>query len=319
MAVSGMRILWQAAVCSVVSLTCLTVAGAEVRVTHGPYLLHANVTGQWGGHTFSYALQGEHYLFWTATLNKWEEGEDGEKKYLTQVVGQFPLPGTDGVPAVHTFSINEPRAYGGNEPLLFRTPDGYLHVILGINHHTDNPNYGDGTLRYYRSASPENVTEWVDRTELIPSQPPYNEFHLRMNVAVTPDGKRAVIAILAISADGSVPFNTPVIFYGQRDGLDFRFAPPVKYHERFGFFYPQIAALPDGIVLVGEVWDDPPHATSRLVHIDWEGNLIHEEALPARDEEGMYLSWDMRPAAPGNEAELVIYHMIAPKEGRISS
>jgi len=134
-------------------------------------------------------------------------------------------------------------------------------------------------------------------------------------LAVTPDGQRAVIAILAISEDGSVPFNTPVIFYGQRDGLDFRFAPPVKYHEPMGFFYPQIAALPGGVVLVGEVWDVAERSTSRLVHLDWQGNTLHEEALPAGTEEGAYLSFDMRPERPGNWDRLVIYHNFSPRKG----
>jgi len=148
---------------------------AAVQVLDGPLVLHANVTSQWGGHTFSYALQGERYLFWTAILNKWEEGPQDEqyppyvrRKSLTHVVGQFPLPGTDGTPAVHTFTVPEEKIGGGPQPLLVRTPDGYLHPIVGVYHYTDNPRWGYGTLRYYPSARPEDVTEWVDRTEFIP-------------------------------------------------------------------------------------------------------------------------------------------------------
>ena len=288
---------------------------AQVRVVGGPVVLHSNVASQWGGHTFSYVLQGQRHVFWAATLNEWETADNGEKRFLTQLVGQFPLPGTDGVPAVHAFSIKEPGAYGGNEPLLMRTPDGYLHVILGINHHTDNPRYGYGTLRYYRSARPEDVTEWVERTELIPQVPPYNQFHLRMNAAVTADGQRAALVILAISEDGSVPFNTPLIFYGHRQGLDFRFDKPIKYHEPFAFFYPLVAATEAGVVMVGNVWDVHEHATSRLIHLDWQGNILHEEELPADAVDGRYLSYDMRPVRPGDWQHLLIYHNMSPKDG----
>ncbi len=134
-----MSALWITAVGAVTAMGFLAAASAQVRVVGGPVVLHSNVIFQWGGHTFSYVLQGQRYIFWTATANKWETGDDGEKKYLTQLVGQFPLPGTDGQPAVHAFSIEEPGAYACREPLLLRTPDGYLHVFLGIDHHAVKP------------------------------------------------------------------------------------------------------------------------------------------------------------------------------------
>jgi len=295
-----------------------------VRVIDGPIVLYSNATFEWGGHTFSYALQGERYLFWTATLNKWEKGPQDEAypsfvrhNYKTQLVGQTPVRGTDGVPAVHVVSVGGKNIVGGPQPLLFRTPDGYLHMIVGAyRYDPDKPTwFTAGELRYYRSARPEDVTKWVDRTELIPSGPPYNQFHLRMNVAVTLDGKRAVITVLAASEDGSVPFNTPVIFYGRRERLDFRFDKPVKYHDPLAFFYPLAAASDGGVVLVGNVWDVSKHATSRLIHLDWNGNILHEQALPADAAEGSYLSYDMRPAQPGDWEHLVIYHRMGPNDG----
>ena len=169
-----------------------------IEVLGGPYVLHSNVAGQWGGHTFTYALQGEGYVFWSATLNKWEQGPEDEaypsyarKNYKTHLIGQFPLPGSGGTPAVYKLTVDDEMTSGGGEPQLFRTPDGYLHVVIAVYNYTDAPKWGYSTLRCYRSARPEDVTEWVDRTELIPTQP-FDQFHARMNVAVTADGERAV-------------------------------------------------------------------------------------------------------------------------------
>ena len=41
-----------------VALTTIIYADTkEVEVVEGPIVLHANITGQWGGHTFCYLLQ----------------------------------------------------------------------------------------------------------------------------------------------------------------------------------------------------------------------------------------------------------------------
>jgi hypothetical protein len=296
---------------------------AAVRVVGGPTVLHSGIYLQWGGHTFSYALQGQRYLFWSAISGKADLGKDGKELYRTTLVGQYPLPGGDGVPAVHAFTFSEPDFDGAAQPLIFRTPDGYLHAIIGV-YHKPVDGARAGTLRYYRSARPEDVTEWVDRTELIPTKP-YGDFHLRMNVAVTPDGKRAVIAILAVSTDGSVPWNTPLIFVGKREGRDFRFAAPIRYTEPFSFFYPQIAALNDGIVIVGENWEDQwarDHAgqysrvTARLIHLDWQGKVLHQEDLPAGEGKGSWCAYDMRPEKPGAWGSLIIAHSSAPDGGQ---
>ena len=42
-----------------VALTTIIYADTKgVEVVEGPIVLHANITGQWGGHTFCYLLQG---------------------------------------------------------------------------------------------------------------------------------------------------------------------------------------------------------------------------------------------------------------------
>src|SRR2546426_935512 len=37
---------------------------SPISIAEGPILLHANATGEWGGHTFSYLTMGEKFLFW---------------------------------------------------------------------------------------------------------------------------------------------------------------------------------------------------------------------------------------------------------------
>jgi len=304
--------------CTILVSGCMPVAitpGFAAKVIDGPVLLHSNLCGHWGGHTYAYVVQGERHIFWTATLHKWEEREDGKKIYPTQVVGQYPLPGTGGMPAVHTFTVEDADLHYAIEPMLLRTPDGYLHMLVGSYHATDNPLFTPGRIRYYRSARPEDVTEWVDRSELIPLTELYNAFHLRMNVGVTPDGERAVIQVLAISEGGvPVPWNTPLIFCGQREGLDFRFAEPIKYHEPIPYFYPQVAALPDGIVMTGEVWDGSEQVNGLLFHLDWEGNILHEETLPSADKKGTYFAYDLRPERPGEWDHLCIYQRFLPED-----
>jgi hypothetical protein len=168
-----------------------------------------------------------------------------------------------------------------------------------------------GRLRYYRSERPEDITSLVDRTSLIPTKP-YRDFHLRMNVGLAPDGERMALVILAVSADNSVPFNTPVIFLGKRSGLDFTFEDPKQYAEAMGFFYPQVAATNDGIIIVGEMWDDPARHPARLIHLDWSGKLVHREDLPMTWD-GSYLCYDMRPVGP-DWGRLLLYVNKSPKD-----
>ena len=76
---------------------------APVRIVEGPVLLHANAVGEWGGHTFSYVLGGEKYVFWSGMLN-----EPG-KKSRTLLIGQYPKSGVDKPPVVTSISIDAPE------------------------------------------------------------------------------------------------------------------------------------------------------------------------------------------------------------------
>ncbi len=65
--------------CTILVSGCMPVAitpGFAAKVIDGPVLLHSNLCGHWGGHTYAYVVQGERHIFWTATLHKWEERED---------------------------------------------------------------------------------------------------------------------------------------------------------------------------------------------------------------------------------------------------
>lgn len=286
---------------AVMALLSIGISQAQdVRVTEGPTVLHANITGQWGGHTFCYLLSGEEGIFWSATAYS------ADDQPPTALIGQRPKSGSSLVPAVSSIKFSEPNVKGSNQPQMIRSPDGYIHAFIGVTYTTDNPAYNTGELRYFRSEKPEDVSNLVDRTELIPTTP-YNSFHLRMNVGISPDGQRMALVILAISEDGSVPFNTPVIFIGERQGLDFVLREPVQYAEPMGFFYPQVAATDEGIIIIGEVWDNADRATTLLLHLDWEGKLIHREELPA-EQDGTYFSFDLRPRDPADWSKLIFYY-----------
>jgi len=280
-----------------------------------PIVLHNSIANQFGGHTFCYLLLGERNVFWSATA--YNEND----KTPTALIGQYPLTfrrateeQIDGSsPKVSTIRFTDKNVKGSNQPQMIRTPDGYIHVFIGVTYTTDNPSYNKGKLRYYRSKDPDDISTLIDRTELIPTEL-YSDFHLRMNVGVSPDGKRMVLVILAISEDGSVPFNTPVIFFGERQELDFILQKPMKYENAMGFFYPQVAATDDGIVIVGEMWDQKEIHTTRIIHIDWNGKLVHREDLPANGN-GSYFSYDLRPINPKDWSKLIIYYNRYP-EGR---
>ncbi|MCC6795364.1 MAG: hypothetical protein IT366_09620 [Candidatus Hydrogenedentes bacterium] len=284
-------------------------AEPAIIVDAGPIVLNANIDQQWGGHTFAYLLEGEKCVFWSATMYN----QDG--KTWGSLIGQYPKPGSGAQLAVTSLPFSEPGVKSLNQPLLLRSPDGYIHVIIGMSHATDDPNYSAGTLRYFRSAAPDDISQLVDLSELIPRTPPYNEFHLRMNAGISRDGSRAAIVILAISKDGSVPFNTPVIFLGDRKGADFVFRDPVKYAEAQGFFYPQIALTDSGTVLVGQQWDNKDRSTTRVIHLDDTGKEVHRAELPA-EADGNFWCCDLRPVNADDWSKLVLYYNKYPKGGQ---
>ena len=289
-----------------------------VRVVQGPIVLHGGINSQWGGHTYCYTLLGKRALYWTAT-----EYASGEFAH-TALIGQHPLDGSDLPPHVTrlTFDPGKPNEAKTafprdprvrvNQPQMVRTPDGHLHVFLGLTQPTKNPDYSPGRLRYYRTERPGDVSTLVDRSALIPTEP-FRDFHLRMSVGISRDGKRLALVILAISEDGSIPFNTPVVFLGKRQGLDFAFQQPIRYAEPMGLFYPQVAATEEGVVIVGEVWDNQKRATTRLIHLDWQGQELHREDLPA-ETDGQFFSHDLRPRSADDWSRLVLYYNKAPAD-----
>jgi len=182
-----------------------------------------------------------------------------------------------------------------------------------VTHDTGNPNLKPGVLRYFRSASPQDITSVVERTELIPTEP-YHEFHLRMNVGLSGDGKRLVCVVLAVSGDGKVPFNTPVVFFGERKVVDFVFQKPIAYAPAMGFFYPLVAVVESGAVVVGELWDDAKRPHARLVQFDWSGKTTHQEDLPC-ETEGSHCAYDLRPM-PGQPENFILYATKTPADRR---
>jgi len=70
------------------------------------------------------------------------------------------------------------------------------------------------------------------------------------------------------------------------------------------------------VVVVGSIWDyGNSNSDSKLIHLDWQGNILHEEALPAGPREGGYAAYDMRPQRPGDWNRLLIYQGFHPKQG----
>jgi hypothetical protein len=278
-----------------------------MRVIDGPTVLHASIRDQWGGHTFGYLLQGATGVFWAA--RPYDKGAAPP----SVLVGQHPSADSSMLPHVTTLSVDEPGIRNWNQPQMVRSPDGHLHVFIGVERATDNPNVGSGRIRYFRSERPEDISSLVDRTELLPPTPPFEDYHLRMNVGISRDGSRVALVILAVSPTGAFAFNTPVLLVGEREGLDYVFRPPIQYAEAMGLFYPQVAATEFGVVIVGQVWDDTGGKvfTTRLLHVSWDGALLHREDFPAT-EPGQHFVSDMRPREADDWTRLFLYRSRVP-------
>ena len=293
-------------VCSVTT----PILAARVRVAEGPTVLHASLRQQWGGHTFGYLVEGKRALFWSGILH------DATDTGLTAIVGQYPKKGRREPPATKLLTFSEPDVIRCNQPQMVRTPDGYIHIFIGLTYKTNNPNFNSGRLRYLRSRRPEDITELEDRTSLLPTKP-FADFHLRMNVGISRDGTRMALVILAISEDDSIPFNTPVVFFGKRKGLDFVFDEPKQYAEPTGLFYPMIAATTNGVVIVGENWTkwtaETPRSWMTLLHIGWNGQLLHREDS-VMDSDGTYMAFDLRPVSTASWNKLALYMDRVPKD-----
>src|SRR4051794_30972246 len=84
---------------------------APIQIVEGPILLHANATGEWGGHTFPYIVTGEKYVFWAGM--RYEPGRTSR----TMLVGQYPLKGVDKPPAITSISLEAADFYNSALPL----------------------------------------------------------------------------------------------------------------------------------------------------------------------------------------------------------
>jgi len=137
---------------------------------------------------------------------------------------------------------------------------------------------------------------------------------LRTNVGLSADGKKLVWVVLAVSSDGKVPFNTPVAFFAEHKGADFNFQKPIAYAPAMGLFYPLVAVVESGAVVVGELWDDAKRPHARLVQLDWAGKVTHQEDLPIENE-GNRCAYDLRPL-PGQSENFIIYSTKTPADRR---
>ncbi len=280
----------------VFSLCLVSSASGQLKVL-GPDVLDSSISGQWGGHTYSYLIEGERGLFWSATAHT------PDAPQTVALVGQQPLG--DSALRSLTYRIRFTSAKICNQPQMVRTPDGYLHIFVGVTAQ-ERADYAPGRIRYLRSKDPEDISVLVENTHLIPKRP-FRGLHLRMNVGISPDGSRMALVALALSKKGGVPLYTPIVYLGERDGADFVFRKPIRYAEPMAFFYPQVAATDDGIVLTGQIRDNPEHVTTGLVHLDWDGAVVHRERLPAGGA-GTYICYDLRPRDPGDWRRLILYY-----------
>ncbi|MBI2843447.1 MAG: carboxypeptidase regulatory-like domain-containing protein, partial [Armatimonadetes bacterium] len=229
--------------------TSVKSAYTKVSYVSGPEVMYDSIRYLWGGHTFGYTIESPDAIFWSA--NHYDPGTTYSKRVI---VGQHPKPGSSVVSAQTIISFDSPEWYYTNPPQMVRTPDGYLHIFVGAYRPQVSGQIW-GTIHYYRSARPNDITELVDRTSLIPLVG-FNSFHIRQNVGVSPDGSKMALVTLAWPTNTyPVAGNTPVIFRGTRSGPDFVFSNPVQYAEPMGLFYPQVCTRNDGqIIIVGEVW-----------------------------------------------------------------
>src|SRR4051812_30548176 len=81
---------------------------APIQIVEGPILLHANATGQWGGHTFPYIVTGENYVFWAGM--RYEPGRTSR----TMLVGQYPLKGVNKPPVITSISLEASDFYNSS-------------------------------------------------------------------------------------------------------------------------------------------------------------------------------------------------------------
>ena len=62
--------------------------------------------------------------------------------------------------------------------------------------------------------------------------------------------------------------------------------------------------------MVGELWDEAKHPKARLLQLDWEGKVTHQEDLPMATE-GNHCAYDLRPSRDLS-GELIFYASSTP-------
>ena len=271
-----------------------------VEVISGPTVLHSDLFIQWGGHTFGYVIEGKHGVFWSGT-----RGRTGPA-----LIGQFPRPGSALPVLVVELPLPDLPLDKVVHPQMIRTPDGYLHVFLGFEPQAENR----GEIRYFRSVRPEDVSGFVDVSHRIPKTKYATFASARKNVGIGRRGERAVLVAMTAHAKGKYLRNTPLAFFGKRDGLDFSFEEPVVFGAPKHFFYPQVLVTDTGPVLVGNVTYEP--STSRhceLVHLGWDGRVLLWEKLPRP--EGLVTAYSNEMEPLDTEwSKLLMVREIAPRE-----
>ena len=100
-------------------LLCAAAPAASVPVTEGPLLLRDNVAFQWGGHTVSYMVVGERFVFWAA------KDPNADTVTSTVYVGQYPKAGVDEPPALTALQVQEPIDRISQPQLLRTAPHTY--------------------------------------------------------------------------------------------------------------------------------------------------------------------------------------------------
>ena len=287
-------------------------AASAVRVLDAPRLLAGDIELQWGGQNFSYLLEGERGLFWTALRYA------GEDRLGRPIVGQVPR-GLGKTPSAGALAVRTAELPIAGEdlhrivqPQLVRTPDGILHAFVG--YYEGGPSCGH--MAVFRTAQPEDVGTFVRVGELPLGR--FAGFQIRENVALSRDGKRLVVAIMSCFAEGRHLINTPLILFGEREGLGFRFAEPIAFEVPTPFFYPLVAATDAGVVMLGSVHDEgDTRRDALLMHVDWQGRLLHRELLPAPPDPGNYYAHALAPLDPEDWTRLAIMRACVPDEGTL--
>ncbi|MGH7152085.1 MAG: hypothetical protein ACREIU_15375, partial [Planctomycetota bacterium] len=222
-----------------------------------------------------------------------------------------PEPGSGGAPRVAPLDLG-PGLVRVNPPQMVRTPDGYLHLFVGCARAEGDREPGD--VRYLRSVRPEDVSEFVDRSALLP-RGTFDRFHNRQAAGLDREGRRLVFINLTDFVPGKHSMNLPLVWFAERDGLDFRFREPVVYGEATSFFYPQVAVTDQGPVVVGAVHREPSR-NAELVHLDWDGKVLLWEALPKPEGEVESWAFDLEPLSLDDWSRLVLARHVTPAGGK---